>query len=107
MRKKEELIKQKVDETLAILDDIRRVPGNPYLSTRIEQQLENEANSVKAFHYEKALIGLKSAFLVMTVMTLLNGFVVWNTLTESNVATQEELFDESLGNDSNYLNSFF
>lgn len=108
MRKKEEIIDQKVKDTLTVLDDIRRVPGNPYLLTRLEEQLKREATRLNPNQTIASFGRLLTSLTIFTLLlTCLNGWVLWESVSNSTELGQEEVQEMTIGSDSGYLESFF
>lgn len=58
--KDQENIDREVQETLGVMDDLQRVPGNPYLYTRLKARLSAPAVSVRpgVFAGQSALTAL-------------------------------------------------
>ena len=106
MRKKEEIIDQKVKDTLTVLDDIRRVPGNPYLLTRLQEELNEESNRINSDHSIVFAGRLVTSMAIFTLfLTCLNGFVLWESISVE--LSNDDNIEFNIGSDSGYLESFF
>ncbi|MBK8556684.1 MAG: hypothetical protein IPL65_13350 [Lewinellaceae bacterium] len=81
-----------LEKTLNSLDDLQRVPGNPWLYTRLQER-RKQAAQPRGFWKVPALQGLAFAsLLLVNVFTVISGLKATNTHQDKLVQTVSEQF---------------
>jgi hypothetical protein len=94
---KEKKIKEKIEETISILDKIETIEGNPFLYTRIKANLDS---GVKSAHSGFKSILLSPRFALIIVLLIINILSVVFILSKNNpAAPTDESFIVSLTDD--------
>lgn len=91
-------INKEVQMTLESWDNIERYEGNPFLYTRIEQQLRNRKEKKTKMTWQPILVAVLVLFNLFTIATVLTS---QNNTIYDDIATQYDLKSEES------VNSYF
>ena len=75
MGNKDKHIRSEVRKTLEMADRIRKVEGNPFLATRVLQQIENERSRNTGWFFTRIPAAYKMAFSVLLIALNLMVFI--------------------------------
>ena len=90
MEKKYKHIEEQVRKTIGMADKIQKVEGNPFLATRVLQQIENESTRDQSF-FSTLSPGYKMAFSVFLIA--INALVIlqMSDLRSASVQTENTI----------------